>query len=107
MDSTVLGDRTTDHQKAFMELLGMAALHLSCIQCASYCISTGGLFQWRLNTGEDRAYSLDPADYPRLPLFTWMGPEGSTSLLNAVFWLTFDGPTASLRLKSRALPGLG
>ena len=73
-----------------MELLGMAALHLSCVKYASYGISTGGLFHWRLNTGEDRAYSLNPVDYPKLPLFTFKGPQGSTSLLNAVFWLAFD-----------------
>ena len=29
LESTVLGNRTNDHQKAFMELLGMAALHLA------------------------------------------------------------------------------
>ena len=42
MESTVLGNRTNDHQKAFMELLGMAALHLAYVAYASDGISAGG-----------------------------------------------------------------
>ena len=57
---------------------------------ASDGMSAGGLFQWKRDIGPDRAYSLDPADYPRLPLFTWKGAKGSTAYLNAVFWLVFD-----------------
>ena len=62
MESTVLGNSTNDHQKTFMELLGMAALHLAYVPCASDGISAGGLFQWKRDTGPDHAYSLDPAD---------------------------------------------
>ena len=58
--------------------------------CASYCISSGGLFRWERDICPDRAYSLDPADYLRLPLFTWKGAKGITVFLNAVFWLVFD-----------------
>ena len=53
-------------------------------------MSAGGLFQWKRDIGPDRAYSLDPADYPRLPLFTWKGAKDSTAFLNAVFLLVFD-----------------
>ena len=38
----------------------------------------------------DKAYSLKPEDYPRLPLFCRMGPAGSVALLNTVFCLVFD-----------------
>ena len=43
MESTILGNRTNDHQKAFMELLGMAALHLAYVPYTSDGISAGGL----------------------------------------------------------------
>ena len=34
LDSTILGNCTHDHQQAFMELLGMAALHLAYVPYA-------------------------------------------------------------------------
>ena len=46
-DNTVIGNRTNDHQKAFMELIGMAALHLTYVPYASHGLSSGGLFQWK------------------------------------------------------------
>ena len=76
LESTVLGNSTNDHKKALIELLGMAALHLAYVPYASDGISAGGLFQWKRDLGPVRAYSLDPADYPRLPLFTWKGAKG-------------------------------
>ena len=57
----------------------MAALHLAYVLYASDGISAGGLFQWKRDTGQDRAYSLDPADYPSLPLFKLKGAKGSTA----------------------------
>ena len=42
MESNVLGNRTNDHQKAFMELLGMAAQHLAYVAYESNGISAGG-----------------------------------------------------------------
>ena len=68
----------------------MTALHLAYVPYASDCIFASGLFQWKRDTGPDRAYSLDPLDYPRLPPFTRKGAKGSTADLNAVFWLVFD-----------------
>ena len=62
MESTVLGNYTNDHQKVFIKLLGMAVLHLAYVTYASDGISAGGLFQWKWDTGPDRAYTLDPAD---------------------------------------------
>ncbi len=50
-----------------------------------------GLFHWKLDTTDKRAYSLIPADYPRLPLFSF---KGSNSYLNQVFWLVYDGATS-------------
>ena len=44
LEATVLGNRTYEHQKAFMDLLGMAALHLVCAVYASDGTSAGGLF---------------------------------------------------------------
>ena len=76
LDPTVLGNRTNERQKAFMELLGMAALHLVYVVDSSDGISAGGLFHWRKDTGPDRAYNLVATDYPRLPLFSWKGPAG-------------------------------
>ena len=64
LESTVLCNRNIDHQKAFMELLGMAALLLAYVAYASDGISAGGLLQRKRDTGPHRAYSLDPADYP-------------------------------------------
>ena len=58
---------------------------------ASEGIPAGGLFNWKLDTGDRRVYSLDTADYPRLPLFTRSGSAGTTAFLNPVFWLVFDG----------------
>ena len=49
METTVLENHTNEHQKAFMELIGigMAALHLVRVYVvyASDGISAGGLFQ--------------------------------------------------------------
>ena len=54
--STVLGNRTNDHQKAFMELLGMAALHLAYVPYASASdgISAGGRRYPRHRPGPNR-----------------------------------------------------
>ena len=62
----------------------------------------GGLFQWKRDTGPDSAYSLDPADYPRLPLFKLKGAKGSTAFLNAVFWLVFDSVSTWTSMSQRA-----
>ena len=69
LETTVLWNLTHVHQNAFMELLGMAALHLVYVVYASDGISAGGLFHWRKDTGQESAYSLVATDYPRLPLF--------------------------------------
>ena len=73
-----------------MKLSGIAALHLAYIPYATHCISPGGLFLWKRDTGPDRAYSLDPEDYPRLPLFKLKGAKGSTAFSTLYFgsWLT-------------------
>ena len=65
-------------------------IHLAHVLQASDSMCSGGLFQWKMDTGDDRAYSLKPEDYPRLPLFCRTGPAGSVALLNTVFWLVFD-----------------
>ena len=78
LESTILGNSTNDHQKEFMEMLGMAALHLTYVPYASDSISSGGLFQRTRDTGPNRAYSFDPADYP-LSLFKLKGTKGSIS----------------------------
>ena len=38
-----------------MELLGVEALHLVYVVYASDCISSGGLFHWKKDTGPDLA----------------------------------------------------
>ena len=53
-------------------------------------IPAGGLFNWKLDISVGRVYSLDTADYPRLPLFTRSVRAGTTGFLNAMFWLVFD-----------------
>ena len=50
LETTMLGDRSDPSQQVFADLLG-------------------GLFHWKLDTTEGRAYSLLPDDYPRLPLY--------------------------------------
>jgi hypothetical protein len=54
-----------------------------------------GLFHWKLDTTDAWAYSLAPADYPRLPLFSFKG-SNSSSYLNQleVFWLVYDDATS-------------
>ena len=42
---------------------------------ASDGIPAGGLFHWKLDTGAERVYRLDAADYPRLALFIRTGPR--------------------------------
>ena len=64
-ETTVLGNSTDEHQKAFIELLGTEAIHIGYVMLASDGI-------WKLDTSnsDERAYNLDTTDYPRLPLFT-------------------------------------
>ena len=64
------------------------AIHIGYIMLACDGKSAGGLFHWKLDTCDGRAYSLDTADYSRLPLFTRQGPCGSKAFLNLVFWLS-------------------
>ena len=52
---------------------------------ASDWIPAGGLFNWKLDTGDGRVYSLDATDYPRLSLFTRSGRAGITAFLSPVF----------------------
>ena len=80
----------------------MAALHVAYVPYASDGISAGGLFQWKRDTGPDRAYSLDPADYPRLSLFKLKGTKGSTAFLNALVWLVFDSVSTWRSMSQRA-----
>ena len=54
LESTVLGNCTNDHPKAFMELLGMAALHLAYVAYASDDIFSGGLRYQRHRRGSQR-----------------------------------------------------
>jgi uncharacterized protein with PIN domain len=65
---TIVRDHNDSAQKAFADLLR-------------------GLFHWQLDTTDQRAYSLAPADYSRLPLFSF---AGETIYLNQVFWLVYD-----------------
>jgi hypothetical protein len=69
---TIVGNRIEPGQEAFANLLL-------------------GLFHWKLDTTDTRAYSLAPADYPRLSLFSF---KSSNSYLNQVFWLVYDGATS-------------
>jgi hypothetical protein len=69
----MLGKRTDPSQQAFADLLR-------------------GLFHWKLDTSDNRAYSLDPKDYPRLPLFSLHKEQ--TCYLNQVFWLVYDDYTS-------------
>jgi hypothetical protein len=62
---TIVGDCHYLPQKAFADLL----------PC---------LFHWELDITDKRTYSLAPTDYPKLPLFLFVG---TTSHLNQVFWL--------------------
>ena len=72
----MLGRRTDPSQQAFADLLR-------------------GLFHWKLDTSDKRAYSLDPKDYPRLPLFAWN--KDQSCYLNQVFWLVYNDATTSWR----------
>jgi len=42
------------------------------------------------DTSDDRAYSLNKDDYPRLPLFTMQAPASKRRYLNEVFLLVLD-----------------
>ena len=64
-------------------------------------IPAGGLFNWKLDIGAKRVYSLNTADNPRLPLFIRTGSAGSTAFLNSVFWLVFDKLSSTGRSLSR------
>ena len=50
----------------------------------------GGLFHYKHDTSDDRAYSLNKDDYPRLPLFTMKAPATKRHYLNEVFLLVLD-----------------
>jgi len=50
----------------------------------------GGLFHYKLDTSDDRAYSLKKEDYPRLPLFDPDAPATKRRYLNEVFLLVLD-----------------
>lgn len=65
----MVGDRSETDQKAFVALLS-------------------NLFHWRLDKTDKRAYSLDPKDYPNLPLFVLT--KDQNYYLNQVFWLVYD-----------------
>ena len=51
---------------------------------------TGGLFHYKHDTLDDRAYSLNKDDYPRLPLFNMKAPASKRRYLNEVFLLVLD-----------------
>ena len=73
-----------------MNFLGEEAIHIDYVMFASDSISAGVLFQWKLTTCYERAYSFKREDYPRLPLITRKAPDNSKAFLNPVFWLVFD-----------------
>ena len=75
----MLGKRTDPSQQAFADLLR-------------------GLFHWKLDTSDKRAYSLDPKDYPTLPLFAWN--KDQSCYLNQVFWLVYDDASSWRSLSS-------
>ena len=50
----------------------------------------GGLFHYKLDKSDDRAYSLKKEDYPRLPLFDPNAPAPKRRYLNEVFLLVLD-----------------
>ena len=51
---------------------------------------TGGLFHYKHDPSDDRAYSLNKDDYPRLPLFNMKAPASKRRYLNEVFLLVLD-----------------
>ena len=65
----MLGHRSDPSQQAFADLLS-------------------GLFHWKLDTTEGRAYSLRPDDYPRIPLYKKYPIQAY--YLSEVFWLVYD-----------------
>ena len=75
----MLGKRSDPSQQAFANLLR-------------------GLFHWKLDTTDKRAYSLNPADYPRLPLFAFN--KDQACYLNQVFWLVYEDATSWRSLSS-------
>ena len=50
----------------------------------------GGLFHYKHDTLDDRAYRLNKDDYPRLPLFNMKAPASKWRYLNEVFLLVLD-----------------
>ena len=72
LETTMLGDCCDPSQQAFANLLR-------------------GLFHWKLDTTEGRAYSLLPNDYLRLPLYKKHQIQTVGHVfLNEVFWLVYD-----------------
>ena len=51
---------------------------------------TGGLFHYKHDTSDDRAYNLNKADHPGLPLFNKQAPASKRRYLNEVFLLVLD-----------------
>ena len=51
---------------------------------------TGGLFHFKHDTSDDRAYNLNKADHPGLPLFNKQAPASKRLYLNEVFLLVLD-----------------
>ena len=81
MESNVLDNRINDLQKAFMELLGMAAQHLAYVAYASNGISAGGR---RYPRQKARAAAARPAQpqVSRHRLITSGGSGGSRTVLS-------------------------
>ena len=72
--TSVLGNRTDENQKAFIDLLRAEAIHIGYVMLPRDCMSARDLFRWKLTTCDERAYSLNSEDYPILPLFTRRPP---------------------------------
>ena len=105
LETTVLGNRTVEHQKAFFEFLGAVAFHFGYhdVMLASDSIPAGCLFNWNLDTSDTWVYRLS-----KTSLFTRSGRAGTTAFLNPVFWLELTsllslvrGGVATLLLESR------
>ena len=103
MESNVLGNRTNDHQKAFMELLGMAAQHLAYVAYASEGISSGGR---RYPRQKARAAAARPAQPPvsRHNLIT-RGGGGPAAAAAAGLFLRARGGDALVRPPGRGGKG--
>ena len=77
---TVLGNRTGEHQRAFVDFLAAEAIHIGCVRLATDSIPAGCLFHRKLDTCDERVYSLNTDDYPILPLFTRTGRAVTTRI---------------------------